>query len=145
MSKGMIVGAVAVLGAVLALVALFVSWVDGSIFGVKIASLTGFEVLTDSEPGKLEYRPLMVLAGAIVAALVGILALSGKGGVFSSVALAVMGIVIIVGAILIFPDLEEYDLLGLPFKESAGIGLYLTIAAGAIVALAPVAGMGSSE
>lgn len=141
-----------IIGAIIGLAGLFLSWTEitatGIFTGITISDkMTGFEGLTDDAA----YEPMMVLLGAVIAIIIGLLLIMGKkdsfgeDGIIAKVVLILMSIVILVGSVKVLLDINDAssfippEAVGLVnVSASAGIGLYMAVVAGIIILVATI-------
>lgn len=147
-SKGNILGIVALVGALLMIIGVFVTWVtvDITALGMTVSSTdyTGWNVYSDEmfSDAEYNYAPLVALIAGIVAFFTTILPIVLKKptanrllGVIS----LILGVVALVLMILFNGQMDSIDLIGLAsFSVSAGTGLWIAIAGSVLLILGAI-------
>lgn len=146
-SKGNILGIVALVGALLMIVGVFVTWVtmDITALGMTVSTdYTGWNVYSDERFSDAEYNyaPLVALIAGIVAFFTAILPIVLKKptanrllGVIS----LILGVVALVLMILFHGQMDSINLIDLAsFTVSAGTGLWIAIAGSILLILGAI-------
>jgi len=131
------IGIIALIGAVLAIAAVFLNWVVIDAGPLGSGSATGWEIFDQGDKFDQFLYPLIVLILGIVAAVLAMLEFLGMGCPITRAVMIVLGILIIVFGFLTYSGYE--DQLG-PFGEllDMGYGMYFEFAAGIALIIAPV-------
>jgi hypothetical protein len=142
-----IFGLLVLIGAILALISVFLNWADISIPLASYSdSASGFDIVREENGTSLMMMPLVVILMAIIAIILGIMELQGKGLPISKIAMLVIGILVIVLSYLAynaFLDLGK-ETLGADWAyvtAKMGFGIFMTFASGIILMLASILGL----
>ena len=151
MGKISIVGILVLIGAVMALAAVFLDWVTITFNILDLSeSGTGWDIFrengTDGAPSRFMFNmPVVVLALAAIAIILALLDFLGKGNSITNI------VILIIGALIIALSFLTYNEFSAFFNEldpsgawkafidiKMAIGLFIEFAAGAILILASV-------
>ena len=138
-----IFGILVIVGAVIALISVFLNWIDVSVPGLYSDSGTGWDIFREENGTFFMKMPLVVIVLAVIAIVLGILEFLGKGQQISNIVILVIGVLVIVLSYLAynaFVDLGE-ETLGvwwLLVKVKMGYGLFMTFASGIIMIIASI-------
>jgi hypothetical protein len=133
---GKVSGVVALIGAVVAMIGVFLTWL-----GDGIVSITGWDIFTNWDGiFDLYFAPLAVLGLGVLALVAAGWGITGKGGAGSRILLAIAGLgMIALPALLLYDftslvgvtimDLFDAGVLGMGFFMSIGGGLLVLISA----------------
>ena len=144
-SKANILGLVGLLGAILMIVGVFLSWIDISTVIASFSeteSYSGWTVVTDEEFSELAYNyaPIVALVAGVTAILTTILPtvlhMENIGRILGIVSL-ILAIVTIVLIVVYNGEVGSFDFtfIGVGVKASTGIGAWISLAGGAILAI----------
>jgi len=127
------VGIIVLLGALLALVGVFLDWYFVDITNMRVS---GWDIFDLGDIYDLYYLPLIVLILAALALILGLLEFAGKSSPITRILLIVFGLLIAVLSFVVYNDI-----VGDSNLAEMGIGLYMEIIAGIMLILAPVLAM----
>ena len=144
-SKGNVLGIVALLGALLMIIGVFVAWVtvDVTALGHIVSSTdyTGWDVYSDEmfEDAEYNYAPLVALVAGIVAFFTAVAPIALKNpGVnrFLGVLSLILGVVALVFMILFNGQMDSISIGGLAsYGISAATGLWISLAGSVLLIL----------
>jgi len=129
-----IFGILLLVAGILAAVALFLDWWSVTFLGVK-ASVTGWEFFSDGDGYRFAFIPVVLLVLAIVTILGALLEFTGLAAdmnMIIKIVAIVVGILIIVLSMVVISDGFSYS----GWAENLAIGFYLSVVAGALIAVA---------
>ena len=133
-----ILGAVGLIGGILALVGIFTPWATLSTAWGGSVSMSAWDSITEAEilgqPAERETYCLLAFAGSILALVGALLAVFAPSMKVPWAILVVGGVLAIIGAVWGLSDIETGSILGI--SVSYGYGLYLTLAGGVLAFLA---------
>lgn len=143
-SKGNILGILALIGAILMIVGVFVTWVsfEASAIGLsKVVDYTGWDIYSDSD-AEYFYAPLVTLIAGIVAFFTAILPIILKNPtvnrMFGVISL-ILGIVTLVLTILFYGEMDSINIGELAsFSTNAGMGLWISLVGAVLLVLGAI-------
>ena len=156
-SKGNVLGIVALIGALLMIVGVFVAWVDlsiTSIIGNASSNYTGWQVYTDDTfaDAKYNYAPLVTLIAGIVAFFTAVLPIVLKNATANrilGIVSLILGVVALILMVLFNGTMDSLVILGYKVAStSAGTGLWISLAGSVLLilgAILDIAGKYTSE
>ncbi|MCL2143179.1 MAG: hypothetical protein FWH44_02850 [Methanomassiliicoccaceae archaeon] len=138
-----IFGILVIVGAVLALISVFLNWMDLSVPGVYSDSATGWDIFIEENGTFFMKMPLVIIVMAVSVILLGILDLMGKGQQVSNIAILIIGVLVIALSYLAYNAFEDLgkETLGVWWslvKVKMGYGIFLAFASGIIMIIAPI-------
>lgn len=131
-----VLGIVAIIGALLMIIGVFLSWIDISVFGT-IEGSSGWEVATDSD-GEIgySYAPIVALACGVISLIAMIFPMimpaKNIGKALGALGL-ILSIVTIIVTILFYNDLDTGTLFGISVNVGAGVWVVIVGAAITII------------
>ena len=155
-SKGNVLGIVALIGALLMIVGVFVAWVDlsiTSIIGNASSNYTGWQVYTDDTfaDAQYNYAPLVTLIAGIVAFFTAVLPIVLKNATANrilGIVSLILGVVALILMVLFNGTMDSLDLALVSFTASTGVGLWISLAGSVLLilgAILDIAGKYTSE
>lgn len=147
-SKGNILGIVALLGALLMIVGVFVAWVTVDITAlnhtISSTDYTGWSVYSDEifADAEYNYAPLVALIAGIVAFFTAVLPIVLKKPAVNralGIVSLILGIVALVLMVLFHGQMDSIDLIGLAnFSISAGTGLWISLVGSVLLVIGAI-------
>ena len=143
-SKGNALGILALIGALLMIIGVFVAWVDigfDAIIMSKTTSYTGWEVYSDEmfEDAEYNYAPLVALIAGVVAFFTAVIPIALKNPAVNrvlGVLSLILGVVALVLMILFNGQMDSISIAGLAsFSVSAAAGFWVSLAGSVLLIL----------
>ena len=155
-SKGNVLGIVALIGALLMIVGVFVAWVNIDIDVILTSAkgnYTGWQVYTDDTfaDAKYNYAPLVTLIAGIVAFFTAVLPIVLKNATANrilGIVSLILGVVALILMVLFNGTMDSLDLALVSFTASTGVGLWISLAGSVLLilgAILDIAGKYTSE
>lgn len=130
-----VLGIIAIVGALLMIIGVFLSWIDISILG-NVEGSSGWEIATDSD-GEIEYyyAPIVALVCGVISliAMIFPMVMPAKniGKALGALGL-ILAIVTIIVTILFYNDLDTGTIFGISISIGAGVWVVI---AGAVITI----------
>lgn len=143
-SKGNALGIVALIGAILMIVGVFITWVDVEVVILGNGSYTGWQVYTDDTFADADYyyAPLVALIAGIVAFFTAVLPIVLKNATANrilGIVSLILGIVALILMVLFYGTLNDLVIFGYKVGSvSAGTGLWMSLAGSVLLILGAI-------
>ena len=152
-SKGNVLGIVALIGALLMIVGVFVAWVNIEVVILGSQNYTGWQVYTDDTfaDAQYNYAPLVALIAGIVAFFTAVLPIVLKNATANrilGIVSLILGVVALILMVLFNGTMDSLDLALVSFTASTGVGLWISLAGSVLLilgAILDIAGKYTSE
>lgn len=153
-SKGNVLGIVALIGALLMIVGVFVAWVNIEVVILGSQNYTGWQVYTDDTfaDAQYNYAPLVALIAGIVAFFTAVLPIVLKNATANrilGIVSLILGVVALILMVLFNGTMDSLVVLGYKVAStSAGTGLWISLAGSVLLilgAILDIAGKYTSE
>ena len=143
-SKGNILGIVALIGALLMIVGVFVTWANVEVIILGQEGYTGWQVYSDEmfEDAEYNYAPLVALITGIVAFFTAVLPIVLKkpsvNRILGIVSL-ILGVVALVLMVLFYGQMDSIEIAGYKIASiTAGTGLWISLAGSVLLILGAI-------
>ncbi len=143
-SKGNILGILALIGAILMIVGVFVSWVSLDIIILGSEDYSGWQVYSDEmfSDAEYNYAPLITLVAGIVAFFTAVLPIVLKKPAVNralGVVSLILGIVALVLMVLFYGQMDSIEIGGYTLASaSAGTGLWISLVGAILLVLGAI-------
>ncbi|MDO5861508.1 MAG: hypothetical protein Q4Q58_01725 [Thermoplasmata archaeon] len=141
-SKANVLGIIGLIGAILLIVGVFLTWAEAS-FDIVIysasESYTGWDIYSEGMDAEYNYAPLVALIAGVVAIITTIIPIVLKNATANrllGVITLILAVVAIVLMVLFYGQMETLEISGYTVASvTAGYGLWVSIAGAVILAL----------
>ena len=143
-SKGNILGILALIGAILMIVGVFISWVSLDIIILGSEDYSGWQVYSDEmfSDAEYNYAPLVTLVAGIVAFFTAVLPIVLKKPAVNralGVVSLILGIVALVLMVLFYGQMDSIEIGGYTLASaSAGTGLWISLVGAILLVLGAI-------
>ena len=143
-SKGNILGILALIGAILMIVGVFISWVSLDIIILGSEDYSGWQVYSDEmfSDAEYNYAPLITLVAGIVAFFTAVLPIVLKKPAVNralGVVSLILGIVALVLMVLFYGQMDSIEIGGYTLASaSAGTGLWISLVGAILLVLGAI-------
>ncbi len=153
-SKGNVLGIVALIGALLLIIGVFVAWVNVEVVLLGSSKYTGWQVYTDDAfaDAQYNYAPLVTLIAGVVAFFTAILPIVLKNATANrilGIISLILGVVALILMVLFNGTMDNLVILGYKVASTtAGTGLWISLAGSVLLilgAILDIAGKYTSE
>ncbi len=147
-NRNSMIGIIGILGAILMIVGVFLSWMDLTVnmgfIGSETSSASGWEVFSDDDYSEVAYNyaPVVALVCGVLALIASAIPTisNGKNGKVLGIVILILAIVSVIVSALYYSNLGEFDegIFGFGASLAAGAGVWVCIAGGAITAISGI-------